>query len=56
MYEKAGWLIDCQRPYHGENTRSRLISEVKHRWVWLVLVLETNWESQVLLTFAFFNS
>ena len=23
------WLIDCLRPYHVENTSSRLITEVK---------------------------
>jgi len=27
----------CQRPYHVDNTGSRLIAAVKQRWAWLVL-------------------
>ena len=35
------------RPYQEESTTSRLISEVKPLWAWLVLGLETTWEHQV---------
>ena len=42
-----------QRPYHVENTGSRLITEVKQRWAWLVLGWVTAWEHQVLLSFFF---
>ena len=24
------WIVNCQLPYHVENTSSRLITEVKH--------------------------
>ena len=44
----------CQRPYHVECTASRPISEVKQRWVWLVLGWVTAWEHQMLLAFAAF--
>ena len=37
----------CLRPYHGETTGSRLISEVKHRRAWVVLRWGTTWEVQV---------
>ena len=40
--------FDSLRPYHPEHTRSRLISEVKQGWAWLVLGWETAWEYQVL--------
>ena len=43
-----------QRPYHVECTASRPISEVKQRWVWLVLGWVTAWEHQMLLAFFFF--
>ena len=36
------------RPYRAEHARSRLISEAKQRWAWLVLGWETAWEYQVL--------
>ena len=39
-----------QRPYHVEPTSSRLITEVKQRWAWLVLGWVTAWEHQVLLS------
>ena len=42
-------LIDCQRPYHAENTGSRLISEVKQHRAGLVLLWVTEWESPVSL-------
>ena len=42
-----------QRPYHVECTASRPISEVKQRWVWLVLGWVTAWEHQMLLAFCF---
>ena len=38
----------CLRPYHGETTGSRLISEVKHRRAWVVLGWVTTWEVRVL--------
>ena len=41
-------LIKCQRPYHVECTASRPISEVKQRWVWLVVGWVTVWEYQIL--------
>ena len=44
-------LISRQRPYHVEHTASRPISEVKQRWVWLVLGWVTAWEYQMLLAF-----
>ena len=44
----------CQRPYHVEYTASRPISEVKQRWVWLVLGWVTAWEYQMLLAFCHF--
>ena len=40
----------CLRPYHGETTGSRLISEVKHRRAWVVLGCVTTWEVRVLYT------
>ena len=39
-----------QQPYHVENTSSRLITEVKQHWAWLVLGWETAWEHQVPLS------
>ena len=42
-----------QRPYHVEHTASRPISEVKQRWVWLVLGWVTAWEYQMLLAFYY---
>ena len=27
------WIVNCLRPYHAENTSSRLITEVKQHWV-----------------------
>ena len=42
-----------QRSYHVENTASRPISEVKQRWVWLVLGWVTAWEYQMLLAFCY---
>ena len=44
-----------QRPYHVERTASRPISEVKQRWVWLVLGWVTAWEHQMLLAFHYFS-
>ena len=43
--------ITRQRPYHVESTASRPISEVKQRWVWIVLGWVTAWEHQMLLAF-----
>ena len=51
-----------QGSYHGGNTASRPISEVKHRWALLVLAWETSLEPSVTLRFfllslvPFFNS
>ena len=45
--------LQCQRPYHVECTASRPISEVKQRWVWLVLGWVTAWEHQMLLVLQF---
>ena len=39
---------------HIECTASRPISEVKQRWVWLVLGWVTAWEHQMLLAFVNF--
>ena len=49
--DRNWWLGLCQRPYHVEHTASRPISEVKQRWVWLVLGWVTAWEYQMLLAF-----
>ena len=38
----------CLRPYHVENTSSRLITEVKQHWAMLVLGWVTAWEYMVL--------
>ena len=38
----------CLRPYHVENTSSRLITEVKHHRAELVLGWVTAWEYSVL--------
>ena len=54
IYIKHGISFLRQRPYHAENTASRPISEVKQRWVWLVLGWETAWEHRMLLAFRFF--
>ena len=40
--------IFCLRPYHVENTSSRLITEVKQHWAMLVLGWVTAWEYMVL--------
>ena len=37
----------CLRPYHDERTRSRLITEVKHRRAGIVLGWGTAWEHPV---------
>jgi hypothetical protein len=42
------WRI---RPYQHDSTASRLLSEVKHVRVWLVLRWGTTLESQVLYSF-----
>ncbi len=42
-----------QGSYHGGNTASRPISEVKHRWALLVLTWETSLEPNVTLRFFF---
>ncbi len=44
-----------QGSYHGGNTASRPISEVKHRWAMLVLATETSLEPIVTLRFCFFS-
>ena len=48
-------LFSRQRPYHVENTSSRPITEVKQRWVWLVLGWVTAWEHQMLLASLFYS-
>ena len=40
------------RSYHGENVRSRPISETKHLWANSVLTWGTSWESLVLNVFC----
>ena len=40
------------RSYHGENVRSRPISETKHHWANSVLTWGTSWESLVLNVFG----
>ena len=49
--ESNSHMFKRQRPYHVERTASRPISEVKQRWVWLVLGWVTAWEHQMLLAF-----
>ena len=44
-----------QGSYHGGNTASRPISEVKHRWALLVLTWETSLEPNVTLRFFLFS-
>ena len=44
-----------QGSYHGGNTASRPISEVKHRWALLVLTWETSLEPNVTLRFFPFS-
>src|ERR671935_110333 len=44
------------RPYHGENTASRQICQVKHRPARLVLGWETAWEHRVSYSFFCFSS
>ena len=39
--------LKCLRPYHDENTRSRPITEVKHRRAGIVLGWGTAWELPV---------
>ena len=46
----------CQRPYHVQNTGSRLITAVKQRWAWLVLGWVTTWEHHVLLVFFYLDT
>ena len=48
LYEGLCSLFHRLRPYHVENTSSRLITEVKQRRAWLVLGWVTAWEYQVL--------
>ena len=49
FYERAQNFVYIRlRPYHGETTGSRLISDVKHRWAWVVLGWVTTWEVRVL--------
>ena len=48
-YWNWGAFFCRQRPYHVENTGSRLITAVKQRWAWLVLGWVTAWEHHVLL-------
>ncbi|CAM9588398.1 unnamed protein product, partial [Sphacelaria rigidula] len=36
------------RPYDVDSTTSRLLCEVKQRWVWLVLRWEITWEALML--------
>ena len=43
--------FQCIRPYHVENTSSRLITEVKQHWAALVLGWVTAWEYAVLYAF-----
>jgi hypothetical protein len=43
-----------ERPYQHDSTASRLLSEVKHVRVWLVLRWGTTMESQVLFSFFIF--
>ena len=45
--------MQCIRPYHVDNTRSRLITEVKQHWAALVLGWVTAWEYAVLYSFCF---
>ena len=47
-FTKRQSLYECLRPHHAECTGSRLITEVKQRWAWLVLGWVTAWEPQVL--------
>jgi hypothetical protein len=44
-----------QGSYHGGNTASRPISEVKHRWALLVLAYESSLEPSVTLCFCFYS-
>jgi hypothetical protein len=44
-----------ERPYHDDNTASRLLSEVKHRRARLVLRWGTTLESRVLFFFGNFQ-
>ena len=48
-------IVCRQRPYHVENTGSRLITAVKKRRAWLVLGWVTAWEHHVLLALFFFS-
>ena len=47
--------LNMQGSYHGGNTASRPISEVKHRWALLVLTWETSLEPNVTLRFFPFS-
>jgi hypothetical protein len=53
VYPKVSHLC-MQGSYHGGNTASRPISEVKHRWALLVLTWETSLEPNVTLRFFLF--
>ena len=41
------FLTGCLRPYHDEHTRSRLITDVKHRRAGIVLGWGPAWEHLV---------
>ena len=47
------WHVLRLRPYHDEYTRSRLITEVKHRRAGIVLGWGTAWELPVPQAFGF---
>ena len=47
LYMAANTYILRLRPYHDEHTRSRLITEVKHRRAGIVLGWGTAWEHPV---------
>ena len=46
-YNSNACTVCCLRPYHDEYTRSRLITEVKHRRASIVLGWGTAWEHLV---------
>ena len=55
MYARSVAVRDStkrERPYQHDSTASRLLSEVKHVWAWLVLRWGTTLESQVLFSFC----
>ena len=47
LEKKNKFILCCLRPYHDEHTRSRLITEVKHRRAGIVLGWGTAWELPV---------